>query len=155
MHSSEYAYAPTVHRAFEAGLGRSLRRIPAVKVAIVGSRHFPEMERVTEFVRSLPAGAIVVTGGASGVDATAGQAARERALGLIKLPPRFEETTDPAASGRRNQELVDSADVLVAFWDGRSNGTRRTVDRALESGKEVHVLLPGSPGLGARGEPQG
>ena len=120
---------------------------PAVKVAIVGSRHFPEMDRVRDFVERLPAGAIVVTGGASGVDATAGRAARDRALGLIKLPPRFEETTDPGASARRNQELIDSADVLVAFWDGQSEGTRKTVDRALESGREVHVFLPGSPGL--------
>jgi hypothetical protein len=118
-----------------------------VKVAIVGSRHFPEMDRVREYVEALPAGAIVVTGGASGVDAAAGQAARARALGLIKLPPRFEETTDPGASARRNQELVDGADVLVAFWDGRSEGTRRTIERALESRREVHVYLPGSPGV--------
>ena len=113
----------------------------------MGSRHFPEMERVRDFVERLPAGAIVVTGGASGVDAIAGQAARAKALGLIKLPPRFEETTDPGASVRRNQELIDSAEVLVAFWDGQSQGTRRTIDRALESGREVHVFLPGSPGL--------
>ena len=119
-----------------------------VKVAIVGSRHFPEMERVKDFVERLPAGAIVVTGGASGVDAAAGKAARDKALGLIKLPPRFEEATDPTASGRRNQELIDSADVIVAFWDGASEGTRKTVERALESGREVHVYLPGSPGLG-------
>jgi hypothetical protein len=124
-----------------------VRRIPAVKVAIVGSRHFPEMDRVREFVEGLPAGAIVLTGGASGVDATAGQATRDRALGLIKLPPRFEETTDPGASARRNQELVDAADILVAFWDGNSQGTRKTVERALESGREVHVYLPGSAGL--------
>ena len=107
------------------------------------------MDRVREFVERLPAGAIVVTGGASGVDATAGAAARAKALGLIKLPPRFEETTDPGASARRNQELIDGADVLVAFWDGRSEGTRKTVERALDSGREVHVLLPGSPGLRA------
>jgi predicted Rossmann fold nucleotide-binding protein DprA/Smf involved in DNA uptake len=109
------------------------------------------MERVRDFVQALPAGAIVLTGGASGVDATAGQAARDRSLGLIKLPPRFEETTDPGASARRNQELVDSADVLVAFWDGQSQGTRKTVERALESGREVHVFLPGRPGLTGRG----
>ncbi|MFN2465166.1 MAG: hypothetical protein ABR598_02750 [Candidatus Dormibacteria bacterium] len=122
-----------------------------MRVAIVGSRHFPEMERVRAFVQALPAGAIVLTGGASGVDAAAGQAARDKALGLIKLPPRFEEATDPGASVRRNQELVDSADVLVAFWDGQSTGTRRTVERALESGREVHVYLPGTPGLPGAG----
>jgi hypothetical protein len=31
--------------------------------------------------------------------------------------------------------------VLVAFWDGASKGTRATVDRALDSGKEVHVFV--------------
>ena len=116
-------------------------------MAIVGSRHFPELDRVRDFVRALPNGATVVTGGASGVDAAAGEAARERALGLIKLPPRLEEASDPSASARRNQELVESADVLVAFWDGQSSGTRKTVERALESGREVHVYLPGTQGL--------
>jgi hypothetical protein len=113
-----------------------------VKVAIVGSRHFPELERVRDYVSSLPPGATVVTGGASGVDATAGEAARSRQLGLIKLPPRFEESSDPAASARRNQDLVEAAEVLVAFWDGQSAGTRKTVERALDSGREVHVFLP-------------
>jgi hypothetical protein len=117
-----------------------------VKVAIVGSRHFPEMERVRDYVMALPAGTTVVTGGASGVDAAAGDAARERSLGLLQLRPRFEETTDPGASGRRNQELVDAADILVAFWDGQSSGTRRTVDRAIESGREVHVFVPSGTG---------
>ena len=116
-----------------------------MKVAIVGSRHFPEMERVKEYVQGLPAGTTVVTGGASGVDAAAGEAARERNLGLVQLRPRFEEATDPAASGHRNQELVDAADVVVAFWDGQSTGTRRTLDRALESGREVHVFVATAP----------
>lgn len=114
----------------------------------MGSRHFPELDRVRDFVNGLPANATIVTGGASGVDAAAGEAARERSLGLIKLPPRFEEASDPTASARRNQELVDSVDVLVAFWDGQSGGTRKTVERALESGREVHVYLPGRRGLG-------
>jgi predicted Rossmann fold nucleotide-binding protein DprA/Smf involved in DNA uptake len=131
-------------RVSQAGLAHIIRR---VKVAIVGSRHFPEIERVRTFVGSLPVGATVVTGGASGVDAAAGEAARERQLGLIKLPPRFEESSDAGAAGRRNQQLVDAAEVLVAFWDGESAGTRKTVERALESGREVHVYLPGSAGL--------
>jgi hypothetical protein len=30
-------------------------------------------------------------------------------------------------------------DVLVAFWDGESSGTRMTIDSAIDAGKEVHV----------------
>ena len=36
---------------------------------------------------------------------------------------------------------MDACDVLVAFWDGASKGTRTTVERALDSGKEVHVFI--------------
>jgi hypothetical protein len=48
---------------------------------------------------------------------------------------------DAAKSAARNQRLIDACDVLVAFWDGSSKGTRNTVERALDSGKEVHVFL--------------
>jgi hypothetical protein len=41
---------------------------------------------------------------------------------------------------------VAACDVLVAFWDGSSEGTRRTVERALDGGIEVHVLVPGEAG---------
>jgi hypothetical protein len=42
----------------------------------VGSRHYPALERVAEYVSSLPRGSTVVTGSASGVDAEATRAAR-------------------------------------------------------------------------------
>jgi hypothetical protein len=80
-----------------------------VKVAIVGSRHYPDLSRVADYVGSLPASSTVVTG---------------------------------SAAAERNQRLIDACDVLVAFWDGASNGTRQTIDRALASGREVHVFTP-------------
>lgn len=82
-----------------------------------------------------------MTGSASGVDAEATRVARERELAVIRLPASFEEARDVRAAEKRNQKLVDQADVLVAFWDGASQGTRSTVDRALDSGKEVHVFV--------------
>jgi predicted Rossmann fold nucleotide-binding protein DprA/Smf involved in DNA uptake len=111
------------------------------RVAIVGSRHFSEPERVTEYVNSLGAGASIITGSASGVDAAATKAARARGLGVQVMPASFEEMSDASKSAARNQRLVDACDVLVAFWDGTSKGTRATVDRALDAGKEVHVFV--------------
>ena len=112
-----------------------------MRVGIVGSRHFPELERVAEYVRSLPATASLVTGSASGVDATATRAARERGLPVRVLGASFEEAADVGSAVERNRRLVSSCDVLVAFWDGSSQGTRRTVERALDSGREVHVFV--------------
>ena len=57
------------------------------------------------------------------------------------MPAAFDEVDDERKSAARNQRLVDACDVLVAFWDGASKGTRNTVERALDSGKEVHVFV--------------
>jgi predicted Rossmann fold nucleotide-binding protein DprA/Smf involved in DNA uptake len=112
-----------------------------VKVAIVGSRRFADPERVSEYVQSLPPRASIITGSASGVDAAATKAARAKGIPVQVLPASFDELADASKSAARNQRLVDACDVLVAFWDGASKGTRATVDRALDSGKEVHVFV--------------
>ena len=112
-----------------------------MRVAIVGSRHFPELERVVEYIRSLPARASIITGSASGVDAAATKAAREKGIPVQVIPASFDELADASKSAARNQRLVDACDVLVAYWDGASKGTRTTVERALDSGKEVHVFI--------------
>jgi predicted Rossmann fold nucleotide-binding protein DprA/Smf involved in DNA uptake len=116
-----------------------------VKVAIVGSRHFSEPDRVSDYVGSLPHGASIITGSASGVDAAATRTARAKGIPVQVIPASFDEMADPKKSAARNQRLIDACDVLVAFWDGASKGTRNTVERALDSGKEVHVFLGAPP----------
>jgi predicted Rossmann fold nucleotide-binding protein DprA/Smf involved in DNA uptake len=112
-----------------------------VKVAIVGSRHFPEPDRVSDYVNAMRSGASIITGSASGVDAAATKAARAKGIPVQVIPASFDEVADASRSAARNQRLVDACDVLVAFWDGASKGTRNTVERALDSGKEVHVFV--------------
>ena len=107
---------------------------------MVGSRHFADLGRVADYVNSLPAGASIITGSASGVDASAVKVARERGVPVQVMPASFEELADAGKSAARNQRLVAACDVLVAFWDGTSKGTRTTVERALDAGKEVHVF---------------
>jgi len=96
---------------------------------------------VADYVNSLPTRASIITGSASGVDAAATKAAREKGVPVQVIPASFDELADTAKSAVRNQRLVDACDVLVAFWDGSSKGTRTTVERALDSGKEVHVFI--------------
>jgi predicted Rossmann fold nucleotide-binding protein DprA/Smf involved in DNA uptake len=112
-----------------------------LRVAIVGSRRFSDPARVTDYVRSLPPRASIITGSASGVDAAATKAARDKGVPVQVIPASFEELADASKAAARNQRLVDACDVLVAFWDGSSKGTRATVERALDTGKEVHVFI--------------
>ena len=96
---------------------------------------------MTDYVNSLPPRASIITGSASGVDAAATKAARAKGIAVQVIPASFDELADSARSAARNQRLVDACDVLVAFWDGSSKGTRATVERALDARKEVHVYL--------------
>jgi len=112
-----------------------------VKFGIVSSRHFADLARVESYVEKLPRDARIVTGSTSGVDAAATRAARRHGLAVQVLGASFEAARDQSVAAARNQRLVDQCDVLVAFWDGSSRGTRATVDRALDSGREVHVFL--------------
>ncbi len=96
------------------------------------------MER---YIQELPAGTRLVTGSASGVDAAATRAARRQGLPVRVLGASVEEEREPGKGAARNQRLVDGCDRLVAFWDGSSAGTRATIDRALDAGKEVLVFV--------------
>lgn len=87
-------------------------------VAIVGSRDYPHLYRVVEFIWGLPEGSRVVSGGADGVDSTAAKAAKERGLEIEEIPvtkddwARFGKFAGP----RRNARIVAACDELVAFW---------------------------------------
>ena len=111
----------------------------------MGSRRFSESQRVADYVGSLPPRASIITGSASGVDAAVTRAARAKGIPVQVIAASFDEQSDPSRSAARNQRLIDACDVLVAFWDGTSKGTRATVERALDSGKEVHVFVGTAP----------
>lgn len=58
-----------------------------MKVGIVGSRDFRDLALVREYVRSLPSYAILLSGGARGVDTAAETAARERGFVTVIYRP--------------------------------------------------------------------
>lgn len=40
----------------------------------------------------------------------------------------------------RNKKMANYSDALVAFWDGRSKGTKMMIDLAYEYGLEVRII---------------
>ncbi len=41
---------------------------------------------------------------------------------------------------RRNNELVNRADLVIAFWDGKDGGTKYTIKKAKEMNKPVEIV---------------
>lgn len=111
-----------------------------MKIAIVGSRDFPNMQLVIDYVKGLPPGTIVVSGGARGVDRTAAVTAHE--AGLVVVEYRADWTKGKGAGFERNRLIVAQADRVVAFWDGQSRGTLDTIEKARKAGKPVQVATP-------------
>lgn len=110
-----------------------------MKVAIVGSRGFKQLEKVIEYVNSLSDGDVVVSGHAVGVDITAEQAAHMRGLKVETFLPDW-NTFGRSAGFRRNVQIVDAADRVVAFWDGRSRGTQHSIDLGYKANKDVRII---------------
>lgn len=114
-------------------------------IAIVGSRNYPDLGAVRKFVHSLPLSVIVVTGGASGVDSAAEAAARERGIEVRVFRPDWEQF-GRSAGIIRNRHIVSVAEMVVVFWDGKSRGTKYTIDLARRLGRRVLVFCPNDEG---------
>lgn len=115
-------------------------------LAVVGSRNYPDLDRVRTMVGLLRADATVISGGGSGVDRVAQEAADDRGLLVIEIRPfgGRDQHRFARAAVVRDAWFGRLADVVVAFWDGESRGTQHAIRGALSMGKCV-VALPGSP----------
>ena len=107
-----------------------------MKIAIIGSRKIknPDIEKFVS------ANDEIVSGGAVGVDSAAAKFARRRGLKLTELLPQYEKY-GRGAPIIRNREIVDYAEKVVAFWDGRSRGTLSVIEYAQKTGKPCEIVL--------------
>lgn len=82
-------------------------------------------------------------GGAAGVDQIAHNWAWKMHISTTSIPPDYDDPTLKSrkqAPLRRNLKMLDmKPDLVVAFWDGQSPGTKHTIDNARR--REIPVLL--------------
>ena len=95
-----------------------------MKVAVIGSRGL-WVERLEDY---LPEGVTeIVSGGARGVDTCARNYALFHGLELTEFLPEYGRY-GKGAPLRRNIAIIEYADLVLAFWDGRSRGTKFVID---------------------------
>lgn len=107
-----------------------------MKVAVIGSRGLS----VSDLGRYLPENTTeIVSGGAKGVDTSA----RKYALDGIKLTEFLPEYTRFGRSAplKRNITIIEYSDIVIAFWDGKSRGTKFVIDNCRKLGVEVRVYI--------------
>ena len=108
-----------------------------MKLAIIGSRGL----WVENLGNYLPPGVTeIVSGGAKGIDSCARQYAQEHGLKLTEFLPDYRRY-GRGAPLKRNLEIIDYADQVLAFWDGNSSGTKHVIDQCKTQKKKVAVHL--------------
>lgn len=111
-----------------------------MRVAVIGSRSAgPEVLEM--ILRALPGNCTeIVSGGATGVDTLARRAASILHVRCTCLRPRYGKY-GRSAPLVRNSDIVDRADMVLAFWDGRSRGTRQALGCCISRRKPFRIFL--------------
>lgn len=117
-----------------------------MRVAVIGSRDI-ELNDISPYIP--PGTTELISGGARGVDSLAAQYAVEHGIKLTEFLPEYERY-GRGAPLRRNEQIVDMADMVVAIWDGKSRGTKFTVNYAVKKGKPISVSIALSPSPGGK-----
>lgn len=108
-----------------------------MKVAVIGSRglHVKNLE-----VFLPPDTTEIISGGARGVDASAREYAQHHGLKLTEYLPEYQKY-GKSAPLKRNITIIENADLVLAFWDGTSHGTKFVIDNCKKRNVPVEVHL--------------
>lgn len=113
-----------------------------MRIGIVGSRYAAEQVKL-DILRQIPENTTeIVSGGAAGVDSYASELAELLHIPLKVFLPEYDKYGKRAPL-LRNLEIIRYADEILAFWDGRSAGTRFVISACVKEGKAVRVIPVG------------
>lgn len=117
-----------------------------LKVIVAGSRDFDIFSKVEDTLMMYfkehklhRADVEIVSGAARGADRLGEQFAIKYGLKLTKFPADWDKY-GKSAGYRRNAEMAKYADVLFAFWDGKSKGTQHMINLAKDANLDVHII---------------
>lgn len=115
------------------------------KVAIVGGREYSSEEHYAIVIREIQKVyrqeevSAIVSGGAMGSDTLAERFAHQFNVPMEIYPAEWGKY-GKTAGFKRNSDIVREADVIFAFWNMKSSGTKDTVSKAKASGKPLYVV---------------
>lgn len=110
-----------------------------MRVVIAGSRSIESLDIVREAIEESGMRiSVVLSGGARGVDSLAEKWAIESDIPVELYKPDWKRY-GRGAGLRRNIQMLENAEALIAVWDGRSKGTAHTIRQAEKRGLKVYV----------------
>ena len=113
-----------------------------MKVIIAGGRDFNNkkllFDTMDNFIKNNEV-IEIVCGCARGADSIGEEWAKSRKISIKYFPANWNEF-GKRAGFIRNHQMGNYADFLVAFWDGKSKGTKDMIDYMQKLGKHGTVI---------------
>jgi hypothetical protein len=110
-----------------------------MKVIIAGGRDFNNylllLEGIVESKFDITS---VISGCAKGADELGELFAKDMDLPVHRFPADW-NTHGRAAGPIRNGEMASFGEALIAYWDGKSPGTKNMIEQATRKGLPVYV----------------
>lgn len=120
-----------------------------MKTIIAGSRQISDYAMVEDAISQCAwRPTVVISGAARGVDTLGERWAEDNGVPVERFPADWGKH-GKSAGYKRNLEMVDHAEALIAIWDGESRGTKHMIDIARRAGLKVHVEMVDKAGMKA------
>ncbi len=115
-----------------------------MKLLVAGSRSITDYRIIKNAIEisifSFGQPSTIISGCARGVDKLGEKWAKENNIAVERHPALW-DTYGKKAGYIRNKEMVDACDGAVIIWDGRSKGTKHTIDLLKNSNKPYIVII--------------
>lgn len=113
-----------------------------MKIIIAGGRDFNNYDLLARTCNdNLPfyEELIILSGCARGADTLGEKYATELDIPVKHFPANWDKY-NKAAGYIRNKEMAEYGDKLIAFWDGKSKGTKHMIDLARANNLSVTIV---------------
>ena len=104
-----------------------------MKLLTVGSRSIADFDLSPYIPKGVDT---IISGGAEGIDTLAEHYADKYRLSKYIIRPNY-DLYGRAAPLRRNEEMVNIADIVLVIWDGKSKGAAYTLKYAKKMKKPL------------------
>ena len=81
----------------------------------------------------------IITGGAMGTDSLAERIAHKYNIPILIYKPEWKKH-GKGAGLKRNKTIIKNADTVLAFWNGKSKGTKNSIELAKKFNKELKII---------------
>ena len=113
-----------------------------MKIIVAGGRDFADyllMSERLDFYFSNLKDIVIVCGEAKGADSLGRRYAEEHNITVLSFPADWNKY-GKSAGFRRNEQMAEVADGLVAFWDGKSKGTEHMISLMRNRKKQMKIV---------------